>query len=64
MIWMDSNVGKSYSLVLNPDSNPTTGGLAICGFSTAGMVGSIAAYHVIRSLDIDEIGTVMHQDLV
>ena len=26
------------------------------------MVGSIAAYHVIRSLDIDEIGTVMHQD--
>ena len=59
---MDSNVGKSYSLVLNPDSNPTTGGLAICGFSTAGMVGSIAAYHVIRNLEIAEIGTVMHQD--
>ena len=53
---MASPVGNTYSLVLNPDSNPSTGGLAICGFSTAGMVGSIAAYHVIRSLDIDEIG--------
>ena len=59
---MASPVGNTYSLVLNPDSNPSTGGLAICGFSTAGMVGSIAAYHVIRSLNIDEIGTVMHQD--
>jgi len=49
-------------LVLNPDSSPSTGGLAICGFSTAGMVGSIAAYHVIRSLDIDEIGTVMNPE--
>ena len=59
---MASPVGNTYSLVLNTDSNPSTGGLAICGFSTAGMVGSIAAYHVIRSLEIDEIGTVMHQD--
>ena len=59
---MDSSTGDSYALVLNPDSDPRTGGLAICGFSTAGMVGSIAAYHVIRSLDLDEVGTVMHRD--
>ena len=59
---MNTIVGNTYSLVLNPDSNPKTGGLAICGFSTAGMVGSIAAYHVIRSLAIDEIGTVMNPD--
>lgn len=59
---MTSPLGNTYSLVLNPDSSPSTGGLAICGFSTAGMVGSIAAYHVIRSLDIDEIGTVMNPE--
>ena len=59
---MTSHLGNTYSLVLNPDSSPSTGGLAICGFSTAGMVGSIAAYHVIRSLDIDEIGTVMNPE--
>lgn len=59
---MDSTSRDSYPLVLNPDSDPRTGGLAICGFSTAGMVGSIAAYHVIRSLELDEVGTVMHRD--
>ena len=59
---MDSTTTNSYALVLNPDSDPHTGGLAICGFSTAGMVGSIAAYHVIRSLDLDEVGTVMNPD--
>ena len=59
---MTSPLGNTYSLVLNPDSSPSTGGLAICGFSTAGMVGSIAAYHVIRSLKIDEIGTVMNPE--
>lgn len=59
---MDSTDGDSYAIVLNAESDPRTGGLAICGFSTAGMVGSIAAYHVIRSLDLDEVGTVLHHD--
>ena len=39
--------GDSYDLVLHKDANPRTGGVAICGFSTVGMVGVIAASHVI-----------------
>ena len=40
----------TYDLVLHQDADPTTSGVAICGFSTVGMVGVIAASHVIRQL--------------
>jgi predicted ATP-grasp superfamily ATP-dependent carboligase len=37
----------TYDLVLHKNADPRTGGVAICGFSTVGMVGVIAASHVI-----------------
>ena len=36
----------TYDLVLHKDADPTTSGVAICGFSTVGMVGVIAASHI------------------
>ena len=39
---------KGYALVLKSGADPTTGGIAIAGFTTAGMVGVIAASHIIR----------------
>ena len=52
----------SYDLVLHKDANPTTGGVAICGFSTVGMVGVIAASHVISQLNLSQLGTVLNPE--
>ena len=38
----------TYDLVLSSGVDPTTGGVAVCGFTTAGMVGVIATSHVIE----------------
>jgi len=35
------------------------GGIAVAGFSTIGMVGVIAASHVIRTLDLQHVGSVL-----
>ena len=53
---------SSYELVLNEGASPDTEGIAICGFSTAGMVGTIAASHVISSLSLPQIGTVLNPE--
>ena len=54
--------GDSYDLVLHKDANPRTGGVAICGFSTVGMVGVIAASHVISQLNLQQLGTVLNSE--
>jgi len=58
---MDSGM-PAYSLVLHYGADPRTGGVAICGFTTAGMVGVIATSHIISSLKLKQLGTVMHAD--
>ena len=58
---MDANL-QSYSLVLHQDADPRTGGVAVCGFTTAGMVGVISASHIIKTLGLQQLGTVMHKD--
>lgn len=58
---MDANL-QSYSLVLHQDADPRTGGVAVCGFTTAGMVGVIATSHIIKMLALRQLGTVMHKD--
>jgi len=58
---MDNNL-QAYSLVLHKDADPTTGGVAICGFTTAGMVGVMATSHIIKQLGLRQLGTVMHKD--
>ena len=41
---------KGYALVLQDGADPlTTGGVAVAGFTTAGMVGVIAASHIIQT---------------
>lgn len=50
-----------YALVLHDGANPSTGGIAICGFSTVGMVGVIAASHIINSLKLTQVGTVLNR---
>ena len=52
----------TYDLVLHQDADPTTSGVAICGFSTVGMVGVIAASHVISQLRLNQLGTVLNPD--
>ena len=52
----------SYDLVLHKDADPSTGGVAICGFSTVGMVGVIAASHVISQLNLNQLGTVLNPE--
>ena len=42
--------------------DPTTSGIAICGFTTAGMVGVIATSHIIESLNLTQLGTVMNEN--
>ena len=42
----------TYDLVLRSGVDPTTGGVAICGFTTAGMVGVIATSHIIESFEV------------
>jgi len=54
--------GSGYTLVLHKDADPTTGGVAICGFSTVGMVGIIAASHIISELALKQLGTVLNAD--
>jgi uncharacterized protein len=58
----DMAVQASYDLVLHKDADPRTGGVAICGFSTVGMVGVIAASHVISQLDLTQQGTVLNSE--
>ncbi|MCH1587958.1 MAG: PAC2 family protein [Flavobacteriales bacterium] len=58
---LDNNL-QAYSLVLHKDADPTTGGVAICGFTTAGMVGVMATSHIIKQLGLRQLGTVMHKD--
>ena len=58
---MDANL-QPYALVLHQDADPRTGGVAICGFTTAGMVGVIATSHIIKELNLKQLGTVMHSD--
>ena len=53
---------KGYALVLKSGADPTTGGVAIAGFTTAGMVGVIAASHIIRTLRLNQLGTVLNVD--
>ena len=52
----------TYDLVLRSGVDPTTGGVAICGFTTAGMVGVIAASHIIKTLKMRQLGTVLNAE--
>ena len=50
----------TYDLVLRSGVDPTTGGVAICGL--AGIVGVIATSHIIESLNLTQLGTVMDEN--
>lgn len=52
---------QPYTLVLHEGANPRTGGIAICGFTNAGMVGVISTSHIIRALDLQQQGTVLNE---
>ena len=55
--------GDGYALVLHGDADATKlGGTAICGFSSTGMVGVIAASHIIRALNMEQLGTVLDEN--
>ena len=55
--------GDGYALVLHGDADPSRlGGTAICGFSSTGMVGVIAASHIIRAMDLEQMGTVLDEN--
>ncbi len=49
---------ERYDLVLHQDANPSTSGVAICGFSTVGMVGVIAASHIISQLKLQQLNKI------
>jgi len=53
---------KGYALVLQEGADPRTGGVAIAGFTTAGMVGVIAASHIIKMLKMRQLGTVLNAE--
>jgi len=57
---MDERSNGAYALVLHEGAMARTGGVAICGFSTVGMVGVIAASHIISSLGLSHLGTVLN----
>ena len=58
---MDEYSSGAYPLVLHADADPSRlGGTAICGFSTVGSVGVIATSHLIPTLELSPMGTVMH----
>ena len=57
---MPDDAAAAYALVLHGDATPPSGGVAIAGFSTVGMVGVIAASHVIKGLGLKQLGTVLH----
>ena len=57
--FMAEPVGASYSLVLQKGADPATlGGVAVCGLTTVGSVGVIAASHLIKSMNLNPMGTV------
>lgn len=56
-------VGEHTSaLVVHGDEAVSTGGVAICGFSSVGMVGAISAGHIIRTLELTQVGTVLNPE--
>ena len=58
---MDEHSSGAYPLVLHAEADPNRlGGTAICGFSTVGSVGVIATSHLIQTLELSPMGTVMH----
>jgi len=58
---MSNGNSAGYPLVLHAEADPSRlGGTAICGFSTVGSVGVIATSHLISSLELDVMGTVLH----
>ena len=58
---MDEYTSGAYPLVLHADADPSRlGGTAICGFSTVGSVGGMATSHLIQTLELSPMGTVMH----
>ena len=58
---MSEETQGSYPLVLHSEADPTSlGGTAVCGFSTVGSVGVIATSHLISSLEMNPMGTVLH----
>ena len=58
---MSEDSSDGYPLVLHSEADPSRlGGTAICGFSTVGSVGVIATSHLIGSLELNPMGTVLH----
>ncbi len=58
-----SDERPGYELVLHAGADASkTGGVAICGFSSTGMVGVIAASHLIRAFDLKQLGTVLDDE--
>ena len=58
---MGADHNGAYPLVLHAEADPNRlGGTAICGFSTVGSVGVITTSHLISSLNLDVMGTVLH----
>ena len=58
---MSAETGDGYPLVLHSEADPSRlGGTAVCGFSTVGSVGVIATSHLISSLQLSPMGTVLH----
>ncbi|HJN55120.1 MAG TPA: PAC2 family protein [Candidatus Poseidoniales archaeon] len=53
--------GGNFALVQHATTNqpPVGGGVAVAGFSTVGMVGVIAASHIIRTFDLQHVGSVL-----
>ena len=60
---MDEYSSGAYPLVLHAEADPARlGGTAVCGFSTVGSVGVIATSHLIQTLELSPMGTVMHPE--
>ena len=60
---MAGNDNSGYPLVLHSSADPTQlGGTAICGFSTVGSVGVIAVSHIIQTMELEPMGTVLHPE--
>ena len=58
---MSAESGDGYPLVLHSEADPSRlGGTAVCGFSTVGSVGVISTSHLISSLQLSPMGTVLH----
>lgn len=58
---MSDETDGGYPLVLHSEADPSRlGGTAVCGFSTVGSVGVIATSHLINSLQLGPMGTVLH----